>query len=132
MLLVEFFSTSEGDSYANLTSAPKIAEDSWSGPDNAWHNQGEGDQWYDGNDQWHGQASGNMAEDFSVANIVTTEDTELSDILTARELVGAATRDPQNQKHKYFEFLKYIRQKHGSEYSTRVHQKAAELARQKA
>jgi hypothetical protein len=32
-----------------------LFEDSWSGPDNAWHNQGQDDQWYDGNDQWHGQ-----------------------------------------------------------------------------
>lgn len=107
--------------------------DAWSGPDNAWHNQGEADEWYDGDDQWHGQASGNMMEeDFAVTNMVATESTELSDIVTARELMGSAVRDPLNQKHKYFEFLKHIRTKHGVEYSTRVHQKAAELAREKA
>ena len=104
--------------------------DAWSGPDNAWHNQGEPGQWYDGDDQWHGTNSGNMMEeDFAVANIVTTEDTELSDIINARQLAGAALRDPLNEKHKYFEFLKHIRQKHGAEYSTRVHQKAAKLSK---
>lgn len=111
-----------------------LFEDSWSGPDNAWHNQGSGDQWYDGNDEWHGQASGNMAEDFAVTNMVTTEDEHISmsDVVTARELIGGASRDPQNEKHKYFEFLKHLRTKRGADYSTRVHQKAAELARQKA
>lgn len=105
--------------------------DAWSGPNNAWYN-GLPDDWYDGNDQWHGQNSGDMTEDFSVANIVTTENSEFSDIITARELIGAAVRDTLNEKHKYFEFLKHIRQKHGPAYSTRVHQKAAKLAKHKA
>jgi hypothetical protein len=105
----------------------------WSGPNNAWHN-GLPDDWYDGNDQWHGNDSGNMMEeDFAVANLITTEDhADMSDIITARELIGGAVRDPLNGKHKYFEFLKHLRTKHGAEYSTRVHQKAAELARNKA
>ena len=30
--------------------------------------------------------------------------------------------------NKYFEFLKYLREKHGETYSTRIHQKAAKLA----
>ena len=110
----------------------ELFEDSWSGPDNAWHN-GLPDDWYNGNDQWHGEQSGDMMEeDFAVANMVTTESSEFSDIITARELIGGAVRDPLNEKHKYFEFLKYLRKKHGSEYSTRVHQKAAKLARNKA
>ena len=74
-----------------------------------------------------------MEEDFAVANIVATEGTsEYSHIITARELIGEAIRDPQNEKHKYFEFLKHLTTKHGTDYSTRVHKKAAELARQKA
>lgn len=111
----------------------ELFEDSWSGPDNAWHN-GQEDQWSNGNDEWHGQNSGDMIEDFAVANMVTTEGdhASMSDIITARELIGSAARDPQNEKHKYFEFLKHLRTKHGSEYSTHVHQKAAELARAKA
>jgi len=105
--------------------------DAWSGPDNPWHNQSDDDQWSDGNDEWHGQASGDMTEDMAVSNMITTEGNELSDIVTARGLMGAAVSDPLNQKHKYFEFLKHIREKHGPEYSTRVHQKAAQLARSK-
>jgi hypothetical protein len=53
---------------------------------------------------------------------------ELSDIVTAREMIGQAIQDSKQFKHRYFEFLKYIREKHGEEYSTRVHQKAAKLA----
>lgn len=108
--------------------------DAWSGPDDQWYSQSS-DPWYNGDDQWHGTNSGDMMEeDFAVTNMVATEDehASLSDIVTARELIGRAVRDPLNQKHKYFEFLKHLRTKHGAEYSTRVHQKAAELAREKA
>jgi hypothetical protein len=53
---------------------------------------------------------------------------EMSDIITARELIGQAIQDARQFKHDYFEFLKHLRSKHGSEYSTRIHQKAAKLA----
>ena len=106
----------------------QLFEDSWSGPNNAWHNQGETDQWYDGNDQWHGQNSGDMTEDLADSNTVTNENATMSDIITARELMGKAVDDPRNEKHMYFEFLKHIRNKHGSKYSTKVHQHAAKLA----
>ena len=53
---------------------------------------------------------------------------EMSDIITARGLIGQAVRDANEFKHKYFEFLKYLREKHGETYSTRIHQKAAKLA----
>ena len=53
---------------------------------------------------------------------------EMSDIITARGLIGQAVRDATEFKHKYFEFLKYLREKHGEKYSTRIHQKAAKLA----
>jgi hypothetical protein len=53
---------------------------------------------------------------------------EMSDIITARELIGQAVRDARQFKHEYFEFLKHLRDKHGSDYSTRIHQKAAKLA----
>ena len=105
-----------------------LFEDSWSGPDNAWHNQGQGDQWYDGNDQWHGKNSGNMIEDFAVANMVTNETATMSYIVTSRELMCKAVEDPRNEKQMYFEFLKHLRNNHGSEYSTKVHQHAAKLA----
>lgn len=100
----------------------ELFENSWSGPDNAWHNEGP-DQWYDGNDQWHGQNSGNMIEDRS--------ESKISDIITARELISAALRDPINEKHKYFEFLGHLRTKYGVQYSTAIHQQAATLAKQR-
>lgn len=53
--------------------------------------------------------------------------TELSDIITARELIGQAMRNA-DYKHKYFEFLKYLRKTHGEKYSTYIHQKAANMA----
>ena len=53
---------------------------------------------------------------------------EMSDIITAREMIGQAVQDSRQFKHEYFEFLKYLRDKHGETYSTRIHQKAAKLA----
>lgn len=53
---------------------------------------------------------------------------EMSDIITARGLIGQAVSDANEFKHKYFEFLKYLREKHGETYSTLIHQKAAKLA----
>lgn len=103
-----------------------LFEDSWSGANNAWHNQGQSDQWYDGVDQWHGQEGTSMTEDFAVANLITNED--MSDVITARELIGQAVLDT-TAKYKYFEFLKHLRAVHGSEYSTKVHQQAAKLAK---
>ena len=106
-------------------------DNAWSGPDNAWHNQGDADQWYDGNDQWHGQASGDMMEeDFAVANMVQTNEADMSDIITARSLIGHALRD-HDKRHKYFDFLRYLEKKRDLEYSTHVHQQAAKLAKAK-
>jgi len=78
-----------------------------------------------------------FTEDVAIANMITTMDggnitnemetSELSDILDARALVKGAIDDPINERHLYFEFLKYLRDNKGVEYSTRVHQKAAEL-----
>jgi hypothetical protein len=105
----------------------ELFEDSWSGPNNAWHNQGQDDQWYNGNDEWHGKNSGNMAEDFAVANLVQTDES-ISDVITARELIGQALQDHE-KRHKYFDFLRYLEKKRDSEYSTHVHQQAAKLAK---
>ena len=107
-----------------------LFEDSWSGPNNAWHNQGEDDQWSDGNDQWHGKNSGDMMEeDFAVANMVTNE-ADMSDIVTAHGLIGRAAHDPK-AKHEYFKFLKHLRTHRGADYSTSVHREAAKLAKAK-
>ena len=104
-----------------------LFEDSWSGPNNAWHNQGQDDQWYNGNDEWHGKNSGNMAEDFAVANMVQTNEADMSDIITAHGLIGRALQDPV-ARHEYFKFLKHLRNKHSADYSTHVHKEAAKLA----
>ena len=101
-----------------------LFEDSWSGPGNAWHDQGQSDQWYDGQDQWH---TAPTTEDFAVANMVTNE-ADMSDIITARGLIGHALRD-HDKRHKYFDFLRYLEKKRDSEYSTHVHQQAAKLAK---
>jgi hypothetical protein len=106
-----------------------LFEDSWSGPNNAWHNQGQGDEWYDGNDQWHGQNSGDMTEDFAVANMVTNE-ADMSDIVTAHGLIAQALRDPV-ARHEYFKFLKHLRNHHSADYSASVHREAAKLTKAK-
>jgi hypothetical protein len=52
---------------------------------------------------------------------------ELSDIVQARELIGHAMEN-SNTKQKYFDFLAYLRKKHGVEYSKNVHKRACEFA----
>jgi hypothetical protein len=69
-----------------------------------------------------------LFDNTSVAWHELDENTQLSDIITARELIGRALKDTA-EKHKYFDFLKYIRSKYGEDYSTQVHQKASQLAR---
>ena len=56
---------------------------------------------------------------------------EMSDIITARGLIGQAVRDANEFKHKYFEFLKNLRKRQGADYSTSVHKSAAKLAKHK-
>lgn len=101
----------------------ELFEDAWSGPNNAWHDQGSADQWYDGNDQWHSPEGAGATEEL-------IETADLSDIITARDLIHTAMSNPAN-KHKYFEFLKHLRTKHGTEYSTLVHQNAAKMVKQR-
>jgi len=55
---------------------------------------------------------------------------EMSDIVTARGLIGHAL-DDLRLKDEYFEFIKHLRKHHGKKYSTRIHQTAAKLARVK-
>lgn len=56
-----------------------------------------------------------------------TENAELSHLIQAKQLVQQALRDSE-QRHEYFDFLKYLRSKYGKEYSTRVHQDATKLS----
>lgn len=61
-------------------------------------------------------------------NPVIKEDNEMSDVVTAHGLMNRALTD-QEARQEYFEFLQHLRNKHGKDYSTRIHQKAAELAK---
>ena len=55
----------------------------------------------------------------------------MADIITARELIEQTMIDPTLNKHKYFEFLKNLRERQGADYSTSVHKSAAKLAKHK-
>jgi hypothetical protein len=89
-------------------------DDQWSGPDDQYSNS---DQWHNGRDPWHSQDQEGMVEGY-----------EMSDIITARGLIGRALRDAE-EKMNYFKYLKHLRDKHGHEYSTSVHREAGRLAK---
>ena len=61
-------------------------------------------------------------------NPVIKEDNEMSDVVTARGLVGKALDNPA-ARQEYFDYMTHLRGKHGKEYSTRIHQKATALAK---
>jgi hypothetical protein len=61
-------------------------------------------------------------------NPVVKEDTEMSDVVTARGLVNRALDNPV-ARQEYFDYMTHLRNKHGKEYSTRIHQKAITLAK---
>ena len=70
-------------------------------------------------------------ENWATSNYITNEMAEeMSDVVTARGLIGHALSDSK-LKDEYFEFLKHLRKHHGKDYSTRIHQKAAKLAQVK-
>lgn len=54
------------------------------------------------------------------------ENSNMSDVLQARDLIIDAMRDSY-KKDTYFDFLKFLRTKHGEQYSTEVHQQASKL-----
>jgi len=61
-------------------------------------------------------------------NPVIKEDNEMSDVVTAHGLVGKSLHNP-TARQEYFDYMTHLRNKHGKEYSTRVHQKATALAK---
>ena len=61
-------------------------------------------------------------------NPVIKEDNEMADIVTAHGLVGKAL-DNAAARQEYFNYMTHLRNKHGKEYSTRIHQKATALAK---
>lgn len=60
---------------------------------------------------------------------MVAESNEMADVITARSYANKAIRDP-NARQTYFDYLTHLRNKHGKEYSTAVHQKATKLANQ--
>lgn len=52
------------------------------------------------------------------------------DLIAARGLIGKALHD-QAARQEYFNFIKGLRDKHGADYSTKIHQAATELAKAK-
>lgn len=121
MLLIEFFNSPEGNSYADNTSTSRIAESKGkisAAEDPCWKG-------------YHmvGTKTKNGRE---VPNCVPgtkgsmTENAELSHIIQAKQLVHQALQDP-SQRQEYFDFLKYLRSKYGKDYSIRVHQGATKL-----
>ena len=114
MLLIDFFNTSEGDSYAKSTSAPSITEAKrkitkkndpcWSG--------------------YH--MVGTKSKDGKTVPNCVNESEELSHIIQARQLVNQAVNNPEKRQN-YFDYLAHLRSKHGKEYSTRIHQDATKL-----
>lgn len=61
-------------------------------------------------------------------NTVIKEDNEMSDVITARGLVNRALDNPA-ARQEYFDYMTHLRNKHGKEYSTRIHQQATALAK---
>ena len=60
-----------------------------------------------------------------------SESVSMSDVITARELIGQALKDT-HKKNEYFDFLSFLRKKYGQDYSTSVHQEASKLVRTSA
>ena len=111
MLLTEFFNTplSEGDSYAKFTSAAPTAESKCTPGQNNM------------------VGTKNKSNKKVHETVSLKEDISMSDIITARQLVTKSMRDT-NARQEYFNFLTHLRNKHGKDYSTRVHQEATKMS----
>jgi hypothetical protein len=111
MLLTEFFNTplSEGDSYAKFTSASPTAESKCTPEQNNMVRTKD-----NSNKKIHEAVS-------------LKEDISMPDVITARQLATKSLRDP-NARQEYFNFLTHLRNKHGKDYSTQVHQEATKLS----
>ena len=122
MFLSEFFNTPEGDSYARSTSAPTVTESQrkitaktdpcWKG----YHMVGTKSK---GGKQVPNCVPGKKG--------AMNESEELSHVIQARQLVNQAIND-FSKRQEYFDFMRHIREKHGKEYSTRIHQHATKLS----
>lgn len=147
MLLADFFSITEGESY--VTNRKTTTEDKsgstksnpcWKGyravgtkqkgdktvPNCVPNNKGkinEGGYMDDNNNQSN--------EDF--INYINHDEVDnqgyMPDLLHAKELINQALQQPDT-RGEYFDFLKSIRRSHSKEYSTMIHQKATDLTKQ--
>lgn len=111
MLLTEFFNTplSEGDSYAKFTSASPTAKSKCTPEQNNM------------------VGTKNKGNKKVYETLSLKEDISMPDVITARQLLTRARRDP-NARQEYFNFLTHLRNKHGKDYSTQVHQKATKMS----
>jgi len=151
MLLTEFFSSPEGDSYADHQATKKASENEHSQAQTNEHivkvkdgyrlvskktgkNLGTyptraGAEKRERQVQYFKHAN----EDMSVSNLIATEaeGNEMSDAITAKGLAAATARDPK-ARQEYFANLERLRKQHGKEYSTKIHQLATSLSSHKA
>lgn len=121
MLLVEFFNTPEGDTYANTTSTSPVTEAKRkisASEDPCWK-----DYHMVGTKTKGGKQVPNCVPG---AKGSMNESDEMSYIIHARQLIKQALRSPE-QRQEYFDFMRYLRDKYGADYSTRIHQDAAKL-----
>lgn len=144
MLLADFFSSStEGESYANRKTTSeargtKQANPCWSGYKMAG-TKTKGNKTVPNcvpnkkvtEGSFMDQESNQSNEDFVNYLDQTEVDNQgyMPDLLTAKELIVQALRDPE-ARGDYFNFLKAIRASHNEQYSTMIHKKASELAKE--
>lgn len=121
MLLVEFFKSPEGDSYAEPTPTSRVTETKQkitAKNDPCW--------------KGYHMVGTKTKDNQQVPNCVPgtkgamNEGIEMSHMVQARQLAHQSASDP-NKRHEYFAFLQHLRSKYGKEYSTRIHQEATKL-----
>lgn len=121
MLLTEFFETSEGNSYAKPTTASSVKETKrkiTAKNDPCW--------------KGYHMVGTKSKDSKEVPNCVSgekgsmNETADLSHIIQARQLAHQAMTDT-SKRHEYFDFMKHLRDKHGKEYSIKIHQNATKL-----
>jgi hypothetical protein len=145
MLLSDFFSSStEGESYANRKTTSEAKGTKQANP--CWKGYNQIGTKTKGNKtvpncvpnkkvtegSFMDEESNQSNEDFINYHADQSEvDNKgyMPDLLRAKELIVQALRDPE-MRADYFAFLKSIRESHSTEYSTMIHQKASELAKE--
>jgi hypothetical protein len=144
MLLADFFSSStEGESYANRKTTSEARGNKQANP--CWKGYNQVGTKTKGNKtvpncvpnkkvtegSFMDEESNQGNEDF--VNYIDQDEVDnkgyMPDLLRAKELIIQALRDPE-ARGDYFNFLKAIRTSHSEQYSTMIHKKASELAKE--